>query len=78
VALYEKSRVVHIGRQGDLAQLEDEQTTWVPGVGDSPNRVDALVHAATELAKHAMPASIGNPNTLRRPVDGRPNLRVVS
>ena len=57
VALYEKHRVFHVGRQGDLANLEDELTTWVPG-DDSPNRLDALVHACTELAKHSMPAAI--------------------
>jgi phage terminase large subunit-like protein len=72
VALYEKQRVFHVGRQGDLAELEDEMTTWVPGQGDSPNRVDALVHACTELAKHSMPAQIADPNKLER------RLRVVS
>ena len=72
VALYEKQRVYHVGSQGDLAELEDELTTWVPGQGDSPNRVDALVHAATELAKHSMPAQIADPTTLNR------RLRVVS
>ena len=72
VALYEKERVFHVGRQGDLAELEDELTTWVPGDGNSPNRVDALVHAATELAKRTMPAQIADPTTLQR------RLRVVS
>jgi phage terminase large subunit-like protein len=71
VALYEKQRVFHVGAQGDLSELEDEMTTWVPG-GDSPNRVDALVHAATELAKHSMPASIADPSKLER------RLRIVS
>jgi len=66
VALYEKHRVFHVGKRGDLAQLEDEQTTWVPGDGDSPNRLDALVHAATELARGAMPSVISNPNDLLR------------
>lgn len=51
VALYEKHLVKHVGERGDLGQLEDEQTSWVPGEGASPNRVDALVHGATELAK---------------------------
>lgn len=64
VALYEKDRVVHVGARGDLGKLEDEQTTWVPGEGDSPNRVDAMVHGATELARHVMPASISDPNKL--------------
>lgn len=66
VALYEKQRVIHVGKQGDLAELEDELTSWVPGEGDSPNRLDALVHAATELAAQSMPAQISNPNELLR------------
>lgn len=73
VALYEKKRVFHVGQRGDLAALEDELTTWVPGEGDSPNRLDALVHGATELAKHVMPASISDPMKLLR---GR-HLRAV-
>lgn len=64
VALYEKKRVFHVGRRGDLATLEDELTTWVPGEGASPNRLDALVHACTELAKHAMPTAVADPNKL--------------
>lgn len=49
VAVYEKHRAVHVGERGALAELEDELTTWVPGEGPSPNRVDALVHAATQM-----------------------------
>jgi phage terminase large subunit-like protein len=71
VALYEQHKVHHVGRQGDLSELEDELTTWV--VGDSsPNRLDALVHAVTALNRRA-PAQVADPNRLRRP-----NLRVVS
>jgi phage terminase large subunit-like protein len=66
VSLYEKHRIKHVGRQGDLAELEEEMTTWVPGEGDSPNRVDALVHGVTHLAKNSMPAMISDPNTLLR------------
>lgn len=49
VAIYEKKRAFHVGEQGALSELENEQTSWVPGQGSSPNRVDALVHGATEL-----------------------------
>jgi phage terminase large subunit-like protein len=66
VALYEKRRVFHVGTRGDLALLEDELTTWVPGQGASPNRLDALVHGATELAKHVMPVSVADPTKLLR------------
>lgn len=51
VALYEQGRVHHVGTFGDL---ESEMTTWVPperpnGSSWSPNRLDALVWAITEL-----------------------------
>jgi phage terminase large subunit-like protein len=46
-ALYEQGRVHHVGTFGEL---EDEMCTWVPGEGmASPNRLDALVWALTEL-----------------------------
>ncbi len=46
-ALYERGMVHHVGR---LIALEDEQTTWVPGVTKrSPNRLDAVVWALTDL-----------------------------
>lgn len=45
--LYQQGRVHHLGV---FEKLEDEMTTWVPGVDkESPNRVDALVWALTEL-----------------------------
>ena len=45
VALYEQARVHHVG---SFAALEDEMCSWVPGE-ESPNRIDALVHALTDL-----------------------------
>lgn len=79
VALYEKHRVHHVGRQGDLGELEDELTTWVPG-DPSPNRLDALVHALTALARQHAPAQVADPTTLpqRAPINTTPRLRVVS
>ncbi|MEO1289639.1 MAG: terminase family protein [Chloroflexota bacterium] len=44
-ALYEKGRVHHVGA---FKELEDQQTTWVPGQ-KSPDRLDAAVWALTEL-----------------------------
>jgi phage terminase large subunit-like protein len=44
-ALYEQGRVSHVG---SLPQLEDQLCTWTPGAG-SPDRLDALVWALTEL-----------------------------
>lgn len=46
--LYEQKRVHHVK---PLLELEDQMLNWVPGVGDSPDRVDALVHAGTALNK---------------------------
>lgn len=47
VAQYEQGRVHHIG---EFPELEDELCNWVPDTGmSSPNRLDALVWAITEL-----------------------------
>jgi phage terminase large subunit-like protein len=85
VALYEQGRVYHVGEQGDMLDLEEEMTEWVPGKGASPNRVDALVHAATELAKATMPSALADPRKVlaghQFPVPGagprRGHLRAV-
>lgn len=47
-ALYEKtpSRVKHVGA---FPELEDQLTTWTPESGLSPDRLDALVWALTDL-----------------------------
>lgn len=60
VAQYERGRVHHV-QGGDLAELEDEQLTWVPGQGPSPNRVDALVHGLTDLFRGGGPSTISRP-----------------
>jgi phage terminase large subunit-like protein len=46
-ALYEQHKCHHVGL---FSALEDEQTSWAPGEGQpSPNRLDALVWAITDL-----------------------------
>ena len=45
-ALYEQGRVHHVGRHNDL---EDQLCNWDPMSNDSPDRLDALVWACTEL-----------------------------
>ena len=47
-ALYEQGRVHHVG---GFNKLEDEMCQWVPDSGDSPDRMDALVWAMSELAE---------------------------
>lgn len=52
-ALYEQGKVHHYG---DLAALEDQMTAFVPdGMDGSPDRVDALVWALTELQDNIKP-----------------------
>ena len=38
--LYEQGRVHHVGL---FADLEQQMCSWVPGQGESPDRLDALV-----------------------------------
>jgi predicted phage terminase large subunit-like protein len=53
-SLYEQGRVSHVGA---LAALEDQMTAWDPaGDAESPDRVDALVYALTELMGPTAPA----------------------
>ena len=60
-ALYEQGRVHHVGA---FPQLEDQMCSFVPAgdgaldlrsVGHSPDRVDALVWALTDLLLEPMP-----------------------
>lgn len=60
VALYERGKVHHVGL---LNTLEDQMTMWVPGTA-SPDRVDALVHGLTAIARNVQPASIALPEDL--------------
>ena len=46
-ALYEQGRVHHAGL---FPQLEEQMITWTPTSGTSPDRMDALVWAITELS----------------------------
>lgn len=46
-ALYEQHRVHHVGSFPDL---EDQLVSWTPDSDDSPDRMDALVWAMTELS----------------------------
>lgn len=47
-ALYEQGRVHHVGT---FADLESQLTEWNPESSDSPDRMDALVWALTELSE---------------------------
>lgn len=45
-SMYEQGLISHVG---SFPELEGQMLSWVPGEGDSPDRVDALVHALTYL-----------------------------
>lgn len=80
VGLYEQRRVKHVR---GLEDLEAEMCEWVPGKGASPNRVDALVWAITELAGgHSGIGVIGVPQGEVNPNPGantgRPSSRIRS
>jgi len=49
-AIYEQGKVHHVGMH---ATLEDQMCDWVPGAAKSPDRMDALVYALTELMLNA-------------------------
>lgn len=60
--LYEQGRVSHVG---SLARLEDQLTTWDPATASgSPDRLDALVYAVTELMG-AAPSTATPPKPVR-------------
>jgi predicted phage terminase large subunit-like protein len=72
-ALYEQGKVHHVGT---LPDLEDQLCTWVPGEA-SPDRLDAMVWALTELmlgqstAVERVPHSLWRGNGQRRKVGPR-------
>jgi phage terminase large subunit-like protein len=49
-ALYEQGRIHHLGT---FDELENQLTTWTPDDGVSPDRLDAMVWAFTELIQHS-------------------------
>jgi phage terminase large subunit-like protein len=79
----EPPRVHHVGA---FPALEDQLTTWTPESGNSPDRLDALVHGVTYLrakeSRRAVVASplghsaagqtIGRPAPVARPIARRP------
>lgn len=63
-ALYEQGKVHHVG---NFPALEDQLCTWVPGDTDdteSPDRLDALVWALTDLMVSKRPIAAVSPGTV--------------
>lgn len=74
-AQYEQGKVHHAG---PLTDLETQLTEWIPGKGSSPDRLDALVHAITELSDHARPATLTTASGLLLPNSNRRKRSVVN
>ena len=54
-ARYERGRVHHVGT---FEELEGEMLNWVPGSGESPDRMDALVWAISRLIRKRETTSV--------------------
>lgn len=63
--LYEQRRVLH---ETEFPELEDQMISWTTADRDSPDRLDALVHAVTALLPQIVtrPGSAHGPGLLRR------------
>jgi phage terminase large subunit-like protein len=75
--LYEQKLVDHV-TFAELADLEEQMLTWVPGVTPgSPDRIDALVWALTRLSKKSGTGSVAAPSGALRssPQDRGPGSR---
>ena len=69
VLAYEQNRVHHIGY---LTDLESQMTSWIPGESkNSPDRVDALVHALTALLIKPPQGFVGGRLTAKSPAQRR-------
>lgn len=62
-ALFEQGRVSLVGA---FPELEDQLCTFSPGVSDSPDRLDAMVWALTELMVDSRPPMVISPEAVRR------------
>jgi len=79
VGLYEQGKVIHAGKRGDLMEIEDEMTSWVPGESPSPNRVDAVVHGIIYLTKNrGLGGGIKVPGRKKGDEDGVSRERVAN
>lgn len=67
-ALYERGLIHHVGT---FPELEDQLCSWEPGVAKSPDRLDALVWAFTELIVDAGPSAQAHLDYARRYQEAR-------
>ena len=67
-ALYERGLIHHVGT---FPELEDQLCGWEPGVTKSPDRLDALVWAFTELIVDAGPSAQAHVDFAKRYAEAR-------
>lgn len=69
VLAYEQNRIHHVNY---LPELESQMFSWIPGeTRNSPDRVDALVHAMTALLVKPPPGFVGGRLTAKSPAARR-------
>ena len=70
-AMYEQGKIHHVG--SGFAELENQLTTWTPEFGKSPDRLDALVWALTELMTRSNAATYLHSISISCSTCGYPN-----
>jgi phage terminase large subunit-like protein len=66
-ALYEQGRVHHVAPKDEpFEEMEEQMRTWTPDTGWSPDRMDALVWALTELSAGPQPVPMRTYRTQAR------------
>lgn len=70
IALQALSQVHRLHHVGHYAALEGEQTTWVEDESESPNRLDAWVHAGRHLLVRARTGTTVRPKGRSLPTTG--------
>ena len=48
-SLYAQGRIHHVGDSEKFRELEDQMCNWIPGMSQSPDRLDSMVYGCTEL-----------------------------
>lgn len=74
-AMYEQGRIHHVG---EFAKLEDQMTTWTPEAPDSPDRLDAMVQAFSDLLGQRNITDYFNALANFCPKCGLPNVKTAA
>lgn len=74
-AMYEQGRIHHVG---EFSKLEDQMTTWTPEAPDSPDRLDAMVQAFSDLLGQRNITDYFNALASFCPKCGLPNVKTAA